>query len=90
MKPDRSPYVAARLIQPFLNTLLPKRRVADGRFCETFAARESVPHPFLRKGWGTRKSLAGLPDHIQQPARQVIWFWIGSHADYDKLLTGIS
>ena len=80
-----------------------------------------------------RKSLAALPDHIQQRARQVyasfqqnpnhpglqfkqvhstrpiysvrisldyralgvldddemIWFWIGSHADYDRLLAGI-
>ncbi len=80
-----------------------------------------------------RKSLAALPDHIQQRARQayksflrnqnhpglqfkqvhstrpiysvrisldyralgvldgdeMIWFWIGSHADYDRLLVGM-
>ncbi len=35
-----------------------QRRVGDGRFCERSLARESVPHPFLRKGWGTRGAVA--------------------------------
>ncbi len=57
--PDRfvgfiRPYLEeARRILTLGAPLFAQRRVGDGRFCETFPARESVPHPFLRKGWGT-------------------------------------
>ena len=60
------PGIADRLSEPFAfgqgAPFFAQRRVGDGRFSETFPARESVPHLHapalvafsLRKGWGTR------------------------------------
>jgi len=33
-----------------------------------------------------RLAFGRLPGRVQRRAHEIIWFWIGSHTDYDRLL----
>jgi mRNA-degrading endonuclease RelE of RelBE toxin-antitoxin system len=68
------------------------RRLADKNFALLKANSQHPSLHFKRVGrlWSVRVGLRYRALGVNADSEDIVWFWIGSHADYDALISSIS